>query len=58
LAFALELRRKHGKTSVRIVKKCPDIPVAVVQHTFTHKQYKKQHSGTEPNIYNNKKEDI
>jgi hypothetical protein len=25
--------------SVRIVEKCPDIPVAVVQYTFTHKQY-------------------
>jgi hypothetical protein len=39
LAFALQLRKKHGKTSVRVVEKCPDIPVAVVQYTFTHKKY-------------------
>jgi hypothetical protein len=38
LAFALQLRKKHGKTSVRVVEKCPDIPVAAVQYTFTHKQ--------------------
>jgi hypothetical protein len=25
LAFALQLRNKHGKTSVRVVEKCPDI---------------------------------
>jgi hypothetical protein len=31
LAFALQLRKKHRKTSVRVVKKCPSIPVAVVQ---------------------------
>jgi hypothetical protein len=36
LAFALQLRKKHGETSVRLVEKCPDIPVAVVQYTFTH----------------------
>jgi hypothetical protein len=24
LAFALQLRKKHGKTSVRVVEKCPD----------------------------------
>jgi hypothetical protein len=41
LAFALQLRKKHGKTSVRVVQKCPDIPVEVVQFTFTHKQYTK-----------------
>jgi hypothetical protein len=39
LAFALKLRKKHGKTSVMVVEKCPDIPVAAVQYTFTHKQY-------------------
>jgi hypothetical protein len=39
LAFALQLRKRHGKTSVRVVEKCPDIPVAVVQYTFTHKEY-------------------
>jgi hypothetical protein len=36
LTFALQLRKKHRKTSVRVVEKCPDIPVAVVQYTFTH----------------------
>jgi hypothetical protein len=30
LAFALQLRKKHGKPSVRVVEKCPDIPVAVL----------------------------
>jgi hypothetical protein len=36
LAFALQLRKKnHGKTSVRIIEKCPDIPVAAVQYTQT-----------------------
>jgi hypothetical protein len=52
LAFALQLRKKHGKTSVRIV----DIPVAVVQYTFTHKQYTEQHNETEyteRNVHNN-----
>jgi hypothetical protein len=44
LAFALQLRKKHGKTSVKVVEKCPDIPVAVVQYTFTHKQYTEQHN--------------
>jgi hypothetical protein len=38
LAFDLQLRKKHGKTSVRVVEKCPDIPVTVVQYTFTHRQ--------------------
>jgi hypothetical protein len=44
LAFALQLRKKHGETSVRVVEKCPDIPLAVVQYTFTHKQYTEQHN--------------
>jgi hypothetical protein len=30
LAFALQLRKTRGKSSIRVVKKCPDIPVAVV----------------------------
>jgi hypothetical protein len=34
-------------TSVRVVEKCPDIPVAVVQYTFTHKHYTEQHKETE-----------
>jgi hypothetical protein len=58
LAFALQLRKKHGETSVRVVKKCPNMPVAVVQYTFTHKPYTGQHNETEYtewNIHNNKK---
>jgi hypothetical protein len=47
LAFDLQLRKKHVKTSVRVVDKCPNIPVAVVQYTFTHKQYTEQHNETE-----------
>jgi hypothetical protein len=35
LAFALQQRKKHGETTVRVVEKCPDIPVAFVQYTFT-----------------------
>jgi hypothetical protein len=57
LAFALQLRKMHAKTSVRVAEKCPDIPVAVVQYTFTHKQYTEQHNETEyteRNIYKNK----
>jgi hypothetical protein len=57
LAFVLQLRKKHGKPSVRVVEKCPDIPVAVVQYTFTHNQYTEQHNETEyteRNIHNNK----
>jgi hypothetical protein len=57
LAFALQLGKKHGKTSVTAVEKCPDIPVAVVENTFTHKRYTEQQNETEytePNIHNNK----
>jgi hypothetical protein len=57
LALALQLRKKHGKPSVRVVEKCHDIPVAVVQYTFTHKQYTEQHNETEyteRNIHNDK----
>jgi hypothetical protein len=39
LAFALQLRKKHVKTSIRVVETGPDNPVSVVQYTFTHKQY-------------------
>jgi hypothetical protein len=52
LAFALQLRKKHGKASVTVVEKCPDIPVAVVQYTFTHKQYTGQLSETEYTAWN------
>jgi hypothetical protein len=41
--FALQLKKNNEKTSVRVVGKCPDIPVAVVQYIFTHKQYTQQH---------------
>jgi hypothetical protein len=34
VAFALQLGKKHGKTSVRVVEKCSDIPVPVVQYTW------------------------
>jgi hypothetical protein len=33
LALALKLRKKHGKPSVMVVEKCPDIPVAVFTST-------------------------
>jgi hypothetical protein len=51
LAFALQLRKKHGETSVKVVEKCPDMPVAVVQYTFTHKQHTEQHNATEYTEY-------
>jgi hypothetical protein len=53
LAFVLQLRKKHGKTSVRVVEKCPDIPVAAAQYTFTNKQYTEY---IKRNIHNNYKE--
>jgi hypothetical protein len=31
LALALQLSKKHGKTSITVVERCPDIPVAVVR---------------------------
>jgi hypothetical protein len=37
--ICLTTEEKARKTPVRVVGKCPDIPVAVVQYTFTHKQY-------------------
>jgi hypothetical protein len=30
------LPKKHGKSSVRVVEECPDIPVVAVQYTYTH----------------------
>jgi hypothetical protein len=53
----LQLRQKHGRTSVSVIEQCPDIPVAVVQSTFTHKQYTEEHNKTEyieQDILNNK----
>jgi hypothetical protein len=46
LAFALQLRKKHGKPSIMVVEKCSDIAVAVVQYTFAHKQDTEQHNET------------
>jgi hypothetical protein len=43
------------KISVKVVEKCSDIPVAVVQYTFRHKQYTEEHNETEysqRNIHN------
>jgi hypothetical protein len=47
-SICLTTKEKHRRTSVKVVEKCPDIPVAAVQYRFTHKQY------TERNIHNNK----
>jgi hypothetical protein len=47
----LTTEEKYGKPSVRVVEKCPDIPVAAVQYTFTHKQYTEQHNDTERSIH-------
>jgi hypothetical protein len=58
LTFALKQRKKHGKTSVRVVEKYPNIPVAAVLNTFTHKHYRERHNETgytERNIHNSKK---
>jgi hypothetical protein len=55
--ICLETEEKAWKTSVTGVEKCPDIPVAVVQYTFTHNQYTLQYDETEyteRNIHNNK----
>jgi hypothetical protein len=56
-SICLTTEKKQGKASVRVVEKCPDIPVTVVQYTFTHKNYKEQHNETEyteRNIHNDK----
>jgi hypothetical protein len=47
LAFCLQMRKKHGKISVRVVEKCHDILMAAIQYSFTHKQYKEQHNERE-----------
>jgi hypothetical protein len=41
------MRKKHGKPSGRVVEKRLDIPVTVVQYTFTQKLYTEQHNETE-----------
>jgi hypothetical protein len=55
MAFALQLRKKHRQTSVRVVEKCPNIPVAVIQYTFIHKQYTEYRL---QNIHNSKKKKL
>jgi hypothetical protein len=48
---------EKAQNSVRVVEKCPNIPAALVQYTFTHNQYTEQHNVseyTERNIHNNK----
>jgi hypothetical protein len=47
LAFALQLRKKHGKPQLELSKSNPNILVTAVQYTFTHKQYTEQHNETE-----------
>jgi hypothetical protein len=38
---------EKARKNLRVVEKYPDISVAVVQYTFTHKQYTEQHNETE-----------
>jgi hypothetical protein len=45
--ICLTTDEKAWTPSVRVVEKCPDIPMTVVQYTFTHKQYPEQHNETE-----------
>jgi hypothetical protein len=40
------MKKKHRKPHVGVVENCPDIQVAEVQYTFTHKQYSEQHNQT------------
>jgi hypothetical protein len=57
LGICLKTEEKARKPPVREVEKCPDIPVAIVQYTVTHKQYTEQHNETEYtelNTHNNK----
>jgi hypothetical protein len=54
--MCLKREEKITDKPVKVVKKCPDIPVAALQYTFTHKQYTEQHNDTEyteRNIHNN-----
>jgi ribose 5-phosphate isomerase len=52
--ICLTTEEKHGKTSVMVIEKSPDIPVAVVQYTFTHTNNTQNNTMTERNIHNNK----
>jgi hypothetical protein len=49
--ICLTTEEKAQTTSVRLVEKCPNILVAVLQYTFTRKQYTEY---TEWNIHNSK----
>jgi hypothetical protein len=42
--ICLTTEEEQGNPSVRVVETCPDIPVAAVQYTFTHKQYTQYNS--------------
>jgi hypothetical protein len=50
LAFALQLRKKHAETSVRVVEKCPDIPVAV-SSTHLHTNSTQNNTMTQNGTY-------
>jgi hypothetical protein len=58
LAFALQLSKKAWKTPLMAVVKCPDIPVAEVQYTFTHKQYTKNKQYAAANNAGKKKNQV
>jgi hypothetical protein len=47
LEFVLQLKKKNGKTSVRVVEMFRDITVAVIEYTFTNKQYTEEYNETE-----------
>jgi hypothetical protein len=38
---------EKARKNLRVVEKCPDVTVAVVQYTLTHKQYAEQHNETD-----------
>jgi len=42
LGFALQLRKKHGKTSVRVAAR----PIQAVQYKNNEQQYKRQNNNT------------
>jgi hypothetical protein len=56
IPWHLPYNRVKSTGNFRVIEKCPDIPVAGVQYTFTHKQYTEHHETeyTERNIHNNK----
>jgi hypothetical protein len=52
LAFALQLWKNYGKSSFRVVEKCPNIPVAVAQHSIHLHTNSTQNNGMRQNIQN------